>query len=74
MHQVLPSPAAMNTALKAIFFVHFVFITWALQSTWAPTSYFFYNTVFIITLIWGLHQHHSEEAIRMVRNIFILYF
>ncbi|XP_046440665.1 type-1 angiotensin II receptor-associated protein-like isoform X3 [Daphnia pulex] len=59
------SSTLLNSALKAIFFIHLVFTTWGLQSDWAPTSYFFYNLLFLMVLLWGLHQQESVQPIVM---------
>ncbi|XP_076032923.1 type-1 angiotensin II receptor-associated protein-like isoform X2 [Oratosquilla oratoria] len=45
----------------AIFFVHLTLSVWAGQALWMPTSYLFYNFVFLMTLLWCLHHKDSEE-------------
>lgn len=57
------SSTLFNSVLKGIFFIHLVFTSWGLQSDWAPTSYFFYNLLFMMVLLWGLHQQESEQPI-----------
>lgn len=54
-----------------VFFTHLVFTSWGLQSDWAPTSYFFYNLLFLLVLLWGLHQQDSDQPIAMVRFGFL---
>ena len=55
----------LNTE-QVVFFVHLVFPTWAMQSEWTPPSYFFYNLVFLMVLLWGMHQQDSDNAINVV--------
>jgi len=57
---------------QAVFFIHLVFTSWGLQSDWAPTSYFFYNLIFLMVLLWGVHQEESDQAIVIV-NRFLLF-
>lgn len=52
--------------MQVIFFIHLVFTSWGLQSDWAPTSYFFYNLIFLLVLLWSVHQQESAHAVTMV--------
>ncbi|XP_054265960.1 type-1 angiotensin II receptor-associated protein isoform X1 [Macrosteles quadrilineatus] len=55
--------------LKIIFGVHFILITWGIQGHWSPDSYFFYNLVFILTLLWGIHCKDKAEPIQIAMVI-----
>ena len=52
--------------IQALFFVHLVFPTWSLQYNWAPSSYFFYNLIFLVVLVWTMHQTESVQAVIVV--------
>lgn len=44
-----------------------------IQGHWSPDSYFFYNLVFILTIIWGIHSKEKEEPIQIVSILSLLY-
>ncbi|XP_063614959.1 type-1 angiotensin II receptor-associated protein-like, partial [Penaeus indicus] len=45
-----------------IFFAHLTLTVWSPMCGCLDNSFVLYNTVFLITIIWSLHQHESEEA------------
>jgi len=55
--------------IKAIFGVHFILITWGIQGHWSPDSYLFYNLIFILCLMWGIHCKDREEPIQLAMII-----
>lgn len=61
-----------NAPLKGIFFIHFLFSTWAIQASWLPGSYFYYNIVLLVVLLWSLHNKDSEEPVIMAFGVNIL--
>ncbi|KAG8227312.1 hypothetical protein J437_LFUL004860 [Ladona fulva] len=56
---------AQNTHIKAISLIHFVLITWGAQGSWCPSSYLFYNILFMIALFWGIHQKETSEPVQI---------
>lgn len=54
-----------NAPLKGVFFMHFILSLWALQHSWLPMSYMYYNLIFMATLLWSLHCKDSEEPVFM---------
>ncbi|XP_013787643.1 type-1 angiotensin II receptor-associated protein-like [Limulus polyphemus] len=54
-----------NAPLKGVFFIHFILSMWALQSPWLPSSYLYYNSIFLVTLLWSLHWQDSDEPVFM---------
>lgn len=58
--------------LKVVFFVHLLLSTWAMQGSWLPQSYLYYNVVFLITLLWALHHKDSDEPVFMALIINII--
>ncbi|XP_053643493.1 type-1 angiotensin II receptor-associated protein isoform X1 [Cherax quadricarinatus] len=45
-----------------IFFAHLILTVWSNFCGSLPESFVFYNTIFLLTIIWSLHQRESEEA------------
>lgn len=37
-----------------------------IQGYWSPDSYLFYNALFILTLLWGIHSKESDEPLQIV--------
>ncbi|XP_026293467.1 type-1 angiotensin II receptor-associated protein [Frankliniella occidentalis] len=61
-----------NKPLKLIFLVHFILITWGIQGFWSPDSYLFYNGLFILSLLWGIHHRESDEPLQIAVIINVL--
>ncbi|KAK3925848.1 Type-1 angiotensin II receptor-associated protein [Frankliniella fusca] len=61
-----------NKPLKLIFLVHFILVTWGIQGFWSPDSYLFYNGLFILTLLWGIHHKESDEPLQIAVIINVL--
>lgn len=66
---MLDLSAVPSISLKGAFFIHFVFITAALGSFWTPSSYQFYNVIFLITILWSIHSKESEEPVGLACNV-----
>lgn len=54
-----------NKPLKLVFLVHFVLITWGVQGFWSPDSFLFYNSLFILTLLWAIHNKESDDPLQI---------
>ncbi|XP_054153019.1 type-1 angiotensin II receptor-associated protein-like [Oppia nitens] len=64
---------AMNEApLKAVFLGHFMLISWCLVGSWLPNSFLFYNTFFMICLLWSMHARDNHEPLLLAILINIL--
>ena len=61
-----------NKTLKAIFIVHFILITWGIQGFWSPDSYLFYNALFMLALLWGIHSKESDDPLQIAVIINVL--
>lgn len=59
-----------NISLKGVFTIHLVLTSLALRSVWLHTSaYFFYNVIFLFTLLWSIHIKDSEEPVHMAIHV-----
>ncbi|XP_001604176.1 uncharacterized protein LOC100120541 isoform X1 [Nasonia vitripennis] len=56
--------------LKAIFAIHFILVTWAIEG-WSSSSMIFYNTLFFICIFWAIHSAESDEPIQFALFISI---
>ncbi|XP_064459524.1 type-1 angiotensin II receptor-associated protein-like [Ornithodoros turicata] len=54
-----------NLVLKVIFFLHLFLTVWPLIEFWSPYAYMYYNLLFLLMLLWGIHLKESEEPIFM---------
>lgn len=54
-----------NAPIKIIFVIHFFLSIWGVQGSWSPDSYFFYNLLFFITLMWAIQCKDSVEPVEM---------
>ncbi|XP_034239165.1 uncharacterized protein LOC117644083 [Thrips palmi] len=54
-----------NKHLKGVFLVHFVLITWGIQGYWSPDSFLFYNALFILSILWSIHNKESDEPLQI---------
>ncbi|GLH07548.1 Protein of unknown function [Gryllus bimaculatus] len=54
-----------NAPIKVIFAIHFFLCCWGVQGTWSPNSYFFYNLLFFLTLMWAIQCKDSVEPVEM---------
>ncbi|CAG2170292.1 unnamed protein product [Oppiella nova] len=64
---------ALNEApLKAVFLGHFMLICWCLIGNWLPASYMFYNTFFMLCLLWSMHSRDSHDPILIATLINLL--
>jgi len=61
-----------KSQLKIIFSIHFLLITWGLQGYWSPDSYLFYNTIFIVCLLWSMYAKDDPEPLQMAVGINLL--
>jgi hypothetical protein len=48
--------------------VHFALLVNAMITSHTPTAYFFYNILFMISLMWAVHTRDSVDAIHTVRD------
>lgn len=60
--------------IKAIFFVHFIAITWTISANWLISAYSFYNTLFLVSLFWCLSDKASSDAMFMATSLNIIAF
>lgn len=58
--------------LKVTFFAHLTLTVWAIQGSWLPISYVYYNTFFLLLLLWGTHKKESDEPISMALLLNVL--
>ncbi|XP_058826189.1 type-1 angiotensin II receptor-associated protein [Topomyia yanbarensis] len=59
---------ALNTPqlrVKIVTLVHITFIAVALQSYWLPSSYLFYNQIYILSLFWAIQCNESIDAVHL---------
>ncbi|XP_059486752.1 type-1 angiotensin II receptor-associated protein isoform X2 [Neocloeon triangulifer] len=68
---MIPQSSASNST-KVAFLIHLLFIAWGVQGIWSPDSYLFYNTFFLLTLLWGIHSADAEDPIQLSLCINIL--
>ncbi|KFB41808.1 AGAP000975-PA-like protein [Anopheles sinensis] len=66
----------MHTRLKLVAFVHFILIVLAMESVWLPSSYLFYNLLYLVALFWAIHSRESTDAVQIsaVINGFSFFF
>lgn len=55
-----------NARTKFLLLVHFVFVVFALQGSWLPSSYLFYNLLICLLLIWGIVDRAGDEPFFML--------
>ncbi|KAM7346262.1 type-1 angiotensin II receptor-associated protein isoform 2-T2 [Cochliomyia hominivorax] len=55
---------AMESLLKCVAFIHFLFISNAMLGMWGHGAYEFYNFLFMISMLWAMHSKDSVEAIQ----------
>ncbi|XP_042215408.1 uncharacterized protein LOC121861590 [Homarus americanus] len=58
--------------LFGTFFVHLILTVWSSPCGCLPQSFIVYNSFFLFTIIWSLHQRESEEAPFMAMCINLL--
>ncbi|KAK9888108.1 hypothetical protein WA026_000383 [Henosepilachna vigintioctopunctata] len=54
-----------NLKLKIIFAIHLILVSLSAMGFWSTSAYLFYNSLFCLMLIWGIHAHDSEEPLQM---------
>ncbi|XP_018325833.1 uncharacterized protein LOC108737474 [Agrilus planipennis] len=54
-----------NLNLKVIFLVHVIFVSLACMGGWSTNAYLFYNSILIISLLWGIYHPESDEPIQL---------
>uniref|UniRef100_A0A1B6DAE5 Type-1 angiotensin II receptor-associated protein n=1 Tax=Clastoptera arizonana TaxID=38151 RepID=A0A1B6DAE5_9HEMI len=54
---------------KAVLAVHFILITWGIQGSWSPDSYLFYNLIFILSMLWSIHEKDRVEPLQVAMAI-----
>lgn len=58
-----------SNLIKVFFGIHFTLISIGIQGYWSPDSYFFYNLLFLLTLLWSLHSKDNVEPIQIAIGI-----
>lgn len=61
-----------GNVLKVIFGVHLTLVSLGIQGYWSPDSYFFYNLLFHLVILWAIHCKDNVEPVQIAIAINVL--
>lgn len=61
-----------SNVLKVIFGVHLTLISLGSQGYWNPDSYMLYNLIFLLTILWSIHNKDNAEPLQYAIGVNLL--
>nr|BAN21045.1 unkown protein [Riptortus pedestris] len=55
--------------IKVLFGIHFTLISLGIQGYWSPDSYLFYNLLFLLTVLWSIHNKDNVDSMQIAIGI-----